>query len=101
VLLAHNLCEQVAGRALRRESYFLQGYDKDGNPTDDKRKVVIEKFPPEYAHIIGVPFKMFKGGKTEAPPQPVDLTHIAAIPARQKDMEITFPNIVGYQSRKL
>jgi type III restriction enzyme len=84
------LCEQVAGRALRRKSYFLQGYDKEGNPTDDKRKVVIEKFPPEYAHIIGVPFKMFKGGKTEAPPQPVDLTHIAAIPARQKIWKLYF-----------
>lgn len=91
------LCEQVAGRALRRMNYFLQGYDKDGNPTDDKRKIVIEKFPPEYAHIIGVPFKMFKGGKTEPPPPPVDLTHIAAIPARQALMEIEFPNVVGYR----
>ncbi len=91
------LCEQVAGRALRRMSYFLQGYDKDGNPTTDKRKIVIEKFPPEYAHIIGVPFKMFKGGKSEPPPTPVDLTHIVAIPARQAEMEIEFPNVVGYR----
>ena len=91
------LCEQVAGRALRRMSYILQGYDKGGNPTDDKRKVVIEKFPPEYAHIIGVPFKMFKGGKSEPPPSPVDLTHIAAIPARQASMEIEFPNVNGYR----
>lgn len=95
------LCEQVAGRALRRMNYFLQGYDKDGNPTDDKRKIVIEKFPPEYAHIIGVPFKMFKGGKTEAPPTPVDLTHIAAIPERQATMEIEFPNVVGYRLENL
>lgn len=95
------LCEQVAGRALRRMNYFLQGYDKDGNPTSDKRKIVIEKFPPEYAHIIGVPFKMFKGGKTEPPPPPVDLTHIAPIPARQEEMEITFPNVVGYRVENL
>jgi type III restriction enzyme len=95
------LCEQVAGRALRRMNYFLQGYDKDGNPTDDKRKIVIEKFPPEYAHIIGVPFKMFKGGKTEPPPPPVDLTHIAPIPARQAAMEIDFPNVVGYRVENL
>jgi type III restriction enzyme len=94
------LCEQVAGRALRRMNYFLQGYDKDGNPTNDKRKIVIEKFPPEYAHIIGVPFKMFKGGKTEPPPPPVDLTHIAAMPERQAEMEITFPNVVGYRAEK-
>lgn len=95
------LCEQVAGRALRRMNYFLQGYDKDGNPTNDKRKVVIEKFPPEYAHIIGVPFKMFKGGKTEPPPPPVDLTHIAPIPGRQETMEITFPNVIGYRIENL
>ncbi|MBK6830939.1 MAG: DEAD/DEAH box helicase family protein [Flavobacteriales bacterium] len=29
------LCEQVAGRALRRREYFLQGYDKDGQPTNE------------------------------------------------------------------
>jgi type III restriction enzyme len=91
------LCEQVAGRALRRINYFLQGYDKEGNPTNDKRKIVVYKFPPEYAHIIGVPFKMFKGGKTETPPPPVDLTHIVAMPERQEKMEIEFPNVVGYR----
>lgn len=95
------LCEQVAGRALRRMNYFLQGYDKDGNPTDDKRKIVIEKFPPEYAHIIGVPFKMFKGGKTEPPPPPIDMTHIAAMPERLEEMEIEFPNVVGYRVENL
>ncbi len=95
------LCEQVAGRALRRMNYFLQGYDKDGNPTQDKRKIVVEKFPPEYAHIIGVPFKMFKGGKSEPPPTPVDITHIAAVPARQAAMEIEFPNVVGYRIENL
>jgi type III restriction enzyme len=91
------LCEQVAGRALRRVSYFLQGYDKEGNPTSDKRKIVIEKFPPEYAHIIGVPFKMFKGGKSEPPAQPVNLSHVFAIVDRQVDSEITFPNVTGYR----
>ncbi len=91
------LCEQVAGRALRRVNYYLQGYDKEGYPTDDKRKIVIEKFPPEYAHIIGVPFKMFKGGKSVTPPTPVDMTHVAAVASRQKDMEIIFPNVIGYR----
>lgn len=91
------LCEQVAGRALRRMNYFLQGYDKDGNPTTDKRKIVIEKFPPEYAHIIGIPFKMFKGGKSSPPPPPVDYKHIKAIPERQEEMEIIFPNVDGYR----
>jgi type III restriction enzyme len=91
------LCEQVAGRALRRVSYFLQGYDKEGNPTTDKRKIVIEKFPPEYAHIIGVPFKMFKGGKSEPPLEPIELNHVYAIVDRQADLEIIFPNVSGYR----
>lgn len=95
------LCEQVAGRALRRMNYYLQGYDKEGNPTEDKRKIVMEKFPPEYAHIIGVPFKMFKGGETEPPPPPVDFTHIKAIEKRETEMEIEFPNVVGYRVENL
>lgn len=101
------LCEQVAGRALRRMSYILKTYRKDTgeeiNPKDKhkfKPENLIEKFPPEYAHIIGVPFKMFKGGKTEPPPPPVDLTHIAPIPDRQAEMEISFPNVVGYRVEK-
>jgi len=91
------LCEQVAGRALRRMNYYLQGYDKEGLPTSDKRKIVVEKFPPEYAHIIGIPFKLFKEGKTEPPRTPIELTTIQAIPDRQNEMEIIFPNIVGYR----
>lgn len=98
------LCEQVAGRALRRMSYVLKTYRKDTGeevPVKEKHKFkpenLIEKFPPEYAHIIGVPFKLFKGGKTVAPPPPENLTHIAAIPERLDEMEITFPNVVGYR----
>lgn len=101
------LCEQVAGRALRRMNYLLKTYRKDtGEEIDIKDKHrykpdnLIEKFPPEYAHIIGVPFKMFKGGKTEPPPPPVNFTHIAAIPERQTAMEISFPNVVGYRVEK-
>jgi type III restriction enzyme len=44
---------------------------------------------------------MFKGGKTEPPPPPVDLTHIASIPDRQAAMEIDFPNVVGYRVENL
>jgi type III restriction enzyme len=91
------LCEQVAGRALRRMNYFLQGYDKEGNPTSDKRRIVIEKFPPEYAHIIGIPFNMFKGGKTAPPALPRKTIQIAPIPEQQALFEITFPNLVGYR----
>lgn len=75
------LCEQVAGRALRRRQYFID--PKTG------------KFPPEYAHIIGVPFKFFKGGQTELPP-PQEIKHLRALPERAS-LEIRFPNLVGYK----
>lgn len=75
------LCEQVAGRALRRRQYFVD--PKTG------------KFPPEYAHIIGVPFKFFKGGQTELP-TPQDIKHLRALPERAA-LEIRFPNLVGYK----
>ena len=91
------LCEQVAGRALRRMNYHLQSYDKEGNPTKDRRKIVVYKFPPEYAHIIGVPFKMFKGGTTE-PGEPPNYVQIDAIPERQREFEIEFPNVEGYKT---
>jgi type III restriction enzyme len=100
------LCEQVAGRALRRMNYFLQAYRKDtGEPIPEsqrhkfKKENIIEKFPPEYAHIIGVPFKMFKGGKTTIV-DPPEYTSIKALPERQKDFEIIFPNIIGYRQEQ-
>ncbi|MBI4024169.1 MAG: DEAD/DEAH box helicase family protein [Verrucomicrobia bacterium] len=94
------LCEQVAGRALRRRSYFLSPYDPQTGeplPQDTRRtKDIVWKFPPEYAHIIGVPFKMFKGGRT-VPPPPVDAKRITALPERLERCEITFPNVEGYR----
>lgn len=75
------LCEQVAGRALRRRSYFID--PKTG------------KFPPEYAHIIGVPFKFFKGGESELQP-PLEYATLRALPERD-ELEIRFPNVVGYR----
>jgi type III restriction enzyme len=91
------LCEQIAGRALRRKNYFLQGYTKEGVPTEDKRRIVTEKFPPEYAHIIGVPFKLFKGGETTGVIAPKEYKTIEAIPSRQAEYEIVFPNVTGYR----
>jgi type III restriction enzyme len=79
------LCEQVAGRALRRRSY-----------EPDPRSKKEFKFAPEYAHIIGVPFKLFKGG-TSTPVDPPAYTRIFAIPERQAEYEITFPNLEGYR----
>ncbi|HVS91208.1 MAG TPA: DEAD/DEAH box helicase family protein [Mucilaginibacter sp.] len=98
------LCEQVAGRALRRVNYLLKTYKIDtGEEIDikDKHKFkaenLVEKFPPEYAHIIGVPFKMFKGGESAPPPQPEKIIHVTAIDERESEREIEFPNVVGYR----
>lgn len=95
------LCEQVAGRALRRVNYDLRRYDATTGeelPEGSKRtKNVVEKFPPEYAHIIGVPFKTFKGGSTPPPQPPKPKKIIKALPER-KEYEIRFPIIDGYRS---
>ena len=94
------LCEQVAGRALRRVDYTLKKYDAvtgEELPSNTKRtKGVVLKFPPEYAHIIGVPFKNFKGGTMTPPTPPKPITVIKSLPER-KDFEIRFPNIESYR----
>ncbi|WP_298073061.1 BPTD_3080 family restriction endonuclease [uncultured Bacteroides sp.] len=100
------LCEQVAGRALRRRSYNLAPYDKrTGQEIPSKNlyqysdKNIVYKFQPEYAHIIGVPFKTFKGG-TAAPPQPPKPTMAIRPLQERNELEIVFPNIVGYRSER-
>ncbi|HAK80728.1 MAG TPA: restriction endonuclease subunit R [Runella sp.] len=96
------LCEQVAGRALRRKHYYLQAYDQNNNPIEHKDvkrykpENVTYKFPPEYAQIIGVPFKLFKGGKNPQVAIPRPPKHIYSLPER-KQLEIVFPNVTGYR----
>lgn len=97
------LCEQVAGRALRRKQYILNPYDPvTGEQLTEKSanarsaENVLYKFPPEYAHIIGVPFKLFKGGKAVTPPQ-VDTKRVFAMRERTSRYELTFPNVEGYR----
>jgi type III restriction enzyme len=105
------LCEQVAGRALRRKSYVLAPYDpKTGErltPEKEKRRQreairehrpanIAYKFPPEYAHIIGVPFKLFKPG-TATPPDAVKTTRVCALEEREVRDGILFPNVEGYR----
>ena len=97
------LCEQVVGRALRRQSYDLIPYDNAGkeiNSKDLRRynpENITWKFPPEYARIIGVPFNTFKGGKTVVTKPQKPKTIVRALPERL-EMEIRFPNITGYRS---
>lgn len=97
------LCEQVVGRALRRQSYDLIAYDKLGREIDRhdlykyNKENITYKFPPEYARIIGVPFNTFKGGKTVVTKPQKPKAIIRALPERQQ-MEIKFPVITGYRS---
>lgn len=98
------LCEQVAGRALRRRSYDLLPYNLKGEQLTTaeakryKPENIVWKFPPEYAHIIGVPFKTFKGGGSGVTPLAKPKTQVFALKEREA-MEITFPNIIGYRSQ--
>lgn len=97
------LCEQVAGRALRRCNYDLCAYDvrtgeeiEHKNLKKYKEENIVYKFPPEYARIIGVPFKTFKSGGTTRPQSPQPKTIIRALDERT-EMEIRFPNVKGYR----
>ena len=98
------LCEQVVGRALRRQSYDMLPYDsRDGHQIDRKSLThykpenIVYKFPPEYARVIGVPFNTFKSGNTVATPPQKPKAIVMALPERQS-LEIIFPNITGYRS---
>lgn len=76
------LCEQVIGRALRRQSYDLN---------DEGR------FNVEYADILGIPFD-FTAKPIVAPPQPPRKTvHVRAIRPERDHLEICFPRIEGYR----
>lgn len=76
------LCEQVIGRALRRQSYDLNEEDL---------------FNVEYADIFGIPFD-FTAKPVIAPPQPPRQTiEVKAIRPERDHLEITFPRVGGYR----
>ena len=76
------LCEQVVGRALRRQSYDL---NEDG------------LFPVEYADVLGIPFD-FNAKPVIAPPQPPrETVHVRAISPDRDALEIPFPRVEGYR----
>ncbi|MHB8655823.1 MAG: BPTD_3080 family restriction endonuclease [Terriglobia bacterium] len=76
------LCEQVIGRALRRQSYDL---NEEG------------LFNVEYADILGIPFD-FTAKPVVAPPQPPRETiHVKAMRPERDALEIRFPRVVGYR----
>ena len=80
------LCEQVIGRALRRQSYALDE--------------ATDRFAEETARVFGVPFELvpFKVAKgTNGKPPPPPPKHIFSVPAKSH-YEITFPLVEGYFS---
>ena len=80
------LCEQVIGRALRRQSYELN--------EDGPNKGL---FNVEYADVFGIPFD-FTAKPVIAPPQPPRETiQIKAIKPERDHLEIRFPRVEGYR----
>jgi type III restriction enzyme len=76
------LCEQVIGRALRRQSYEL---NEEG------------LFNVEYADVFGIPFD-FTAKPVIAPPQPPRETiHVKAVRPERDALEIRFPRVEGYR----
>lgn len=76
------LCEQVIGRALRRQSYDLneQGL-----------------FNVEYADVLGIPFD-FTAKPVIAPPQPPrETVQVKAVRPERDHLEIRFPRVTGYR----
>jgi type III restriction enzyme len=76
------LCEQVVGRALRRQSYDL----------NDE-----QKFNVEYADVLGIPFD-FTAKPVVAPPQPPrETVQVRAVRPERDALEIRFPRVAGYR----
>jgi type III restriction enzyme len=76
------LCEQVIGRALRRQSYDL---NDEG------------LFNVEYADVFGIPFD-FTAKPVVAPPQPPRETiQVKAVRPDRDALEIRFPRVEGYR----
>jgi type III restriction enzyme len=76
------LCEQVIGRALRRQSYDLNEENL---------------FNVEYADVLGVPFD-FTAKPVVAPPQPPRETiQVKAVRPERDHLEIRFPRVQGYR----
>ena len=77
------LCEQIVGRALRRQSYQV-------NPDTGL-------FDVEYADVFGIPFD-FTAKPVVAPPQPPRETVLVRAVSPDRDAcEIRFPRVQGYR----
>ena len=76
------LCEQVVGRALRRQSYDL---NDEG------------LFDVEYADVLGVPFDFAAKPVVVAPQPPRETVRVKAITPDRDACEIRFPRVQGYR----
>lgn len=76
------LCEQVVGRALRRQSYDL---NEDG------------LFNVEYADVLGIPFDFTAKPVVAPPAKPRETVHVRAIRPDRDHAEIIFPRVEGYR----
>ncbi len=76
------LCEQVIGRALRRQSY-------DAN--------VDGLFDVEYADVLGIPFDFTAKPVPAKPTPPPPTVLVKAISPERDACEIRFPRVAGYR----
>ena len=76
------LCEQVIGRALRRESYDLNEY---------------EKFDVEYADILGIPFEFTKNPVVKTSKSSNPSVRVHPVSPERDHLRIEFPQVTGYR----
>ena len=76
------LCEQVVGRALRRQSYDLNEENR---------------FNVEYADVLGIPFDFTARPVVVGPGTPRQTVHVRAMRPERDHLEITFPRVSGYR----
>ena len=76
------LCEQVVGRALRRQSYDL---NEEG------------LFNVEYADVLGIPFDFTAEPVAARQPKPRETVPVRAITPDRDACEIRFPRVQGYR----
>ena len=76
------LCEQVVGRALRRQSYDL---NEEG------------LFNVEYADVLGIPFDFTAQPVAARQPKPRETVPVRAITPDRDACEIRFPRVQGYR----
>src|SRR5574337_733816 len=76
------LCEQVVGRALRRQSYELNAEGR---------------FNVEYADVLGVPFNFTAQAVNVKPQPPRETVQVKAMRPERDALEIRFPRVAGYR----